>query len=579
MRYLLVALTTIFSGIIVCPAQETVFEKSEGKSTGTYREVIKFYQDLAQKSEYVQILEMGQTDVGYPLHLVTLDAGKGFNFQESFEQGKTIILINNGIHPGEPDGIEASMMFLRDMADKIQESEILKNVIVAVVPIYNIGGALNRNSASRANQNGPTEYGFRGNARNYDLNRDFIKADTKNTQSFYELFHLVKPDIFIDTHVSNGADYQYVITHLATQHNKMGGEMGVFIENTFTPQLEKRMDEKGSEITPYVNVFNRRPDEGGFSQFLDNPRYSTGFTTLFSTLGFMIETHMLKPFPKRVEATYDFLESILELANDYGEKIRQIKINQSKNLKPGDLHPVSWRLSKAKYKTIKFKGYVGEMIPSKVTGQSRLLYGRNRPYEKELPYYNNFVPQKEIVVPSAYLIPQNWFEVIERLKWNKVVMRPLERDTAIAVETYRIENYKTSSSPYEGHYPHRSITTTTSIQKVAFRRGDLVIPIDQENARYIVEVLEPQATDSFFAWNFFDTILQQKEHFSPYVFEEAAWHLLNQNDSLKMEFEAKKKLNSEFANDWYAQLDFIYKHSDYYEDAHLTYPVYRLVDL
>ncbi|MEM6522679.1 MAG: M14 family metallopeptidase [Bacteroidota bacterium] len=576
MRYFLVAIITIFSAVVSTSAQETVFEKSVGKSTGTYTEVIAFYENLAQTSAYVEIKEMGKTDAGYPLHLVTLDAEREFNFKESFQNGKTIILINNGIHPGEPDGIEASMMLIRNLSRQIQESEILKNVVIAVIPVYNVGGALNRNSTSRANQNGPDEYGFRGNARNYDLNRDFIKADTKNTQSFYEIFHLVNPDIFIDTHVSNGADYQYVITHLATQHNKMGGEMGDFIENTFTPALENKMVQKGSEITPYVNVFNRTPDADGFSQFLDNPRYSTGYTTLFNTIGFMIETHMLKPFSKRVEATYHFLESILELANEQGEKIRQIKVNQSKSLKPGDTYPVSWRLSKAKYKTINFKGYVGEMIPSKVTGQSRLLYGRNRPYEKELPYYNNFVPQKEVLVPKAYIIPQGWFEVIERLKWNKVDMWPLERDSTINVEVYHIDNYKTSSSPYEGHYLHRSIMTTTSVQEVSFRQGDIVVPIDQDNARYIVEVLEPQATDSFFAWNFFDTILQQKEHFSPYVFEDVAWHLLNQNDSLKVEFEAKKKLSSEFANDWYAQLDFIYKHSDYYEKAHLTYPVYRI---
>ncbi|MEO1099068.1 MAG: M14 family metallopeptidase, partial [Bacteroidota bacterium] len=478
---------------------------------------------------------------------------------------------------GEPDGIEASMMLLRDYAFSKEKQETLKNIVVAVIPIYNIGGALNRNTSSRANQNGPDEYGFRGNARNYDLNRDFIKADTRNTKSFYELFHLVKPDVFVDTHVSNGADYQYVITHLATQHNKMGGEMGTFIEETFTPELESKMRQKGNEITPYVNVFNTTPDADGFSQFLDNPRYSTGYTTLFNTLGFMIETHMLKPFQMRVKASYQFLESVFELTDAYGKRIREIKIDQSRSLKPGDKYAVKWRLSKAKFKEIKFKGYIGETIPSKVTGQSRLLYGSNRPFERVLPYYNNFVAQVEVTVPKAYVIPKGWHKVIDRLKWNNVTMSELDSDTVLWVETYRIENYKTSSSPYEGHYPHRSVAVSTSMQSTSFNKGDFLISIDQENSRYIVEVLEPAATDSFFTWNFFDTILQQKEHFSPYVFEDVAWQLLQRNDSLKMEFEAKKKVNSEFANDWYSQLDFIYKHSDYYEKAHLAYPVYRIV--
>lgn len=577
MRHLSTLVGIFFPAILFAQLQQTVFEKSGGTSTSTYEQALDFYKDLAETSEYIQIKEMGSTDSGFPLHLVTLDLNRKFNFEESRKAGKSIILINNGIHPGEPDGIEASMMLLRDYAFSKEKQETLENIVVAVIPIYNIGGALNRNTSSRANQNGPDEYGFRGNARNYDLNRDFIKADTRNTKSFYELFHLVKPDVFVDTHVSNGADYQYVITHLATQHNKMGGEMGTFIEETFTPELESKMRQKGNEITPYVNVFNTTPDADGFSQFLDNPRYSTGYTTLFNTLGFMIETHMLKPFQMRVKASYQFLESVFELTDAYGKRIREIKIDQSRSLKPGDKYAVKWRLSKAKFKEIKFKGYIGETIPSKVTGQSRLLYGRNRPFEKVLPYYNNFVPQVEVTVPKAYVIPKGWHKVIDRLKWNNVTMSELDSDTVLWVETYRIENYKTSSSPYEGHYPHRSVAVSTSMQSTSFNKGDFLISIDQENSRYIVEVLEPAATDSFFTWNFFDTILQQKEHFSPYVFEDVAWQLLQRNDSLKMEFEAKKKVNSEFANDWYSQLDFIYKHSDYYEKAHLAYPVYRIV--
>ena len=210
--------------------KETVFEKSGGKSTATYFEAIEFYQELAESSEFIQIKEMGLTDSGYPLHLVTFDVDQNFDFKKSYDQGKSIVLVNNGKHPGEPDGIEASMMLLRDLAAEGSKRDQFQDIVLAIIPIYNIGGALNRNSSSRANQNGPDEYGFRGNAQNYDLNRDFIKADTRNAKAFYEIFHTVNPDVFIATHVSNGADYQYAITHLATQHSKAGSEMGPFIE-------------------------------------------------------------------------------------------------------------------------------------------------------------------------------------------------------------------------------------------------------------------------------------------------------------------------------------------------------------
>ncbi|TRX61345.1 hypothetical protein FNH22_04625 [Fulvivirga sp. M361] len=556
---------------------ETVFETSSGKATATYDEVIAYYRHLTDQSPFIQMKEMGMTDSGLPLHLVILDLEKEFDFEKSFEKGKAIILVNNGIHPGEPDGIEASMMLMRDYAMNKEKHSLIENTILAIVPVYNIGGALNRNSVTRVNQNGPEEYGFRGNARNYDLNRDFIKADTRNTLAFYDIFHHVNPDIFIDTHVSNGADYQYNITHLATQYCKMGGAMGTYIENEFTPKLESIIKDKGNEIVPYVNVFNTAPDKEGFSQFLDNPRYSTGYTTLFHTLGFMIETHMLKPFDRRVQATYDFLETILELAQSDGRKIRALKAEQGERFQAGDTVALSWRLSKGQYKEIAFKGYVGEMIDSKVTGKSRLLYGRNRPFTATIPYYNYFTPNRETVIPKAYIVPQGWHNVIDRLLANRVVFHRVKGDTSIVVEGYSIEKYNSTARPYEGHFSHKNVGLKVFNDTLTFRAGDYIFPTGQFAGRYLVETLEPEATDSFFSWNFFDTILQQKEGFSPYVFEEVAWHLLKNDAELKQAFEAKKKINSEFAENWYAQLDFIYKHSEYYEKAHLTYPVYRLI--
>ena len=259
----------------------TRFEKSGGTETATYDEVIDFYKQLADAYPSVQLREFGKTDSGEPLRLAVFNPTGDFKF-DNIRKDKSIILINNGIHPGESDGIDATMMLFRDLAgDSIK---IPENTVIATIPVYNIGGALNRNSTTRTNQNGPKEYGFRGNARNYDLNRDFIKADTKNTRAFYQIFHEVQPDVFIDNHVSDGADYQYTLTHLFTQHNKLGGELGDYLDDRLMPALEDSLKKKKWDITPYVNVFNEVPEKG-FSQFLDNPRYSTGYTTLWNTLG------------------------------------------------------------------------------------------------------------------------------------------------------------------------------------------------------------------------------------------------------------------------------------------------------
>lgn len=551
----------------------TKFEASNGLETATYHEVIAFYKTLSESYPSIQLDSFGTTDSGYPLHLVVLNPDNNFDF-ENIASNKRIILINNGIHPGEPDGIDATMMLFRDLADGSVSPP--KNVVLATIPIYNIGGSLNRNSTSRTNQNGPLEYGFRGNARNFDLNRDFIKCDTENAKTFSEIFHQVKPDVFIDNHVSNGADYQYVLTHLFTQHNKLGGPLSTYLQEQLMPKLEQSLEDKSWPITPYVNVFNSTPEQG-FSQFFDSPRYSTGYTTLFNTLGMMVETHMLKPYKQRVEGTYELMKSMMEIVDFDADLIKTLKKEQNSMLKAGDIYPLNWELDTEKSSTINFKGFEADTLTSPVTGKPRLKYDRNKPFEKELTYQNFFKPKDSVLIPHAYLIPQGWHNALELLKLNQVEYFRFESDTTLKVASYRIKDYKTRNSPYEGHYLHYNTSIETSIQSVKFREGDYYVPTQQSAIRYLLETLEPQAVDSFFNWNFFDTILQQKEGFSPYVWEDKILELLVQNPRLQIAFNMKKSLEPEFANNWYAQLDWIHKQSEFYESAHLQYPVYRLI--
>ncbi|MDF1518298.1 MAG: M14 family metallopeptidase, partial [Lutibacter sp.] len=367
-KNLFFTLIILFSGVI--SAQKTgndfttVFEKSKGTETSTYQETIAFYQELVASYPEISMLEMGETDSGFPLHLVVFSASKEFDFNKIQLSKKNTILINNAIHPGESDGVDASMMLLRDIVQNKNKIKKLENTILAVIPIYNIGGALNRNSHSRANQNGPKEYGFRGNAQNFDLNRDFIKADTKNAKAFAEIFHLVKPAVFIDNHVSNGADYQYGITHLFTQHNNLGNDLGTFIENEMRPNIEASLLKKNIIITPYVNVWGTTP-EAGFSQFFDSPRYSTGYTTLFNTLGMMVETHMLKPYKQRVEETYSLLESVIDFTIEKGAEINELRQNAVAKILAKETYPISFELDKNTYSTLQFKGYEGSYIDSK----------------------------------------------------------------------------------------------------------------------------------------------------------------------------------------------------------------------
>lgn len=551
---------------------ETFYEKSDGTETATYQEAIDFYIKLAKDFPEINIQTVGETDSGYPLHMVTFNPDGDFNF-EHVRTNKAIILINNGIHPGESDGIDATMLLFRDLATKKMQSP--KNTVLVTIPIYNIGGALNRNSSTRANQNGPKEYGFRGNARNYDLNRDFVKMDTKNARTFTQIFHLVKPDVFIDNHVSNGADYQYTLTHLFTQHNKLGGKLGNYLNQELRPKLEKSLADKNWDITPYVNVFNR-PPELGFSQFMDYPRYSTGYTTLWNTLGMMVETHMLKPYKQRVEGTYTLMESMVSIVEQEVDTIKKLR---SETIKEGESltnYHFNWQVDTTQTSTLNFKGYEAEQIESVVTGLARLKYDREKPFTRQTTYYDHYFPADTVTVPAAYLIKKSWGAVMERLEANNIQFFEVKEDMFLQLESYAILDYQTRDNPYEGHYPHYNTRVSKNLDIVHVRAGDFVVPTDQVGIRYLLETLEPQAPDSFFNWNFFDTVLQQKEGFSPYVFEDLALDMLQRDSALRANFLVKKELDQDFSQDWYAQLDWIYQRSKYRERPYLRYPIYRI---
>lgn len=568
-----ILLLAIFFTYYNTGAQQCRFEKTDGLETATYFEAINWYKNLDKVSSKVLVKEMGMTDAGYPLHLVMVcDDGK-FDPLQWHKQNKAVILINNGIHPGEPDGIDASMMLVRDIVKN--KIKLPGNVALAFIPVYNIGGCLNRNSYSRANQNGPKEYGFRGNAQNLDLNRDFTKSDSKNAKSFAQIYHFVDPDILIDNHVSDGADYQHTMTILTTQYDKLGAELGGWLKNKFEPQLYKSMADKGWDMVPYVSFETAGPEKG-MVMFYDSPRYSSGYTTLFQTIGFMPETHMLKPYKQRVLSTYSFSETMIEKASLNAKELIAERKKARQQVSAQKSFALKWNVDTSKYSYVTFKGYEQAYKPSDATGLSRMYYDRTKPFTKQVRFFDTFKPNDIIEAPKAYIIPQGWWTVIDLLKLNGVQMQRFTKDTIIDVQAYHIDDYKSYPKPYEKHHKNMAVKTSVMNQQVRFLKGDYIIWLNQPANRYLVEMLEPTGDDSFFSWNFFDAVLQQKEGYSDYRWDDLAAEVLKNNPGLKAKLEEKKKTDEKFAANASAQLNFIYINSPYYEPSHNRYPVYRL---
>lgn len=554
-------------------AQKTPFELSGKKETTTYTAAITYYQNLVKGCPEAKLLSYGSTDFGKPLHLFVLSKDKVFDPIAIRKSNKRILLINNGIHPGEPEGIDASMMLARDL---IKRKKIPKDVVIAIIPLYNIDGSFNRTGTSRANQNGPVAYGFRGNGKNLDLNRDFIKTDSKNSAAFQLIFNTWQPEIFVDTHTSNGADYQYVMTLIPTQKDKLNGILSNYLTQTLVPGLYSRMEQQGYPMIPYVNSIGETP-ESGITGFIESPRYSTGYTTLHNTIGFMPETHMLKSYDLRVDATYKLLQAYVDIVQHDARVIGENKKEADAFVAAQKEFPLDWKLTKNEVNELQFKGFEAGQKPSEVSGASRLYYDRTKPYTKTIKEWNKFEPAITVQKPLAYIIPKAWDRVINLLRLNGVKLKEIKADQKIEVESYYIGDFKTSTRPYEGHYLHSAVKLNPVKQNLQYYAGDFVVYVNQPCNRYIVETLEPQAIDSYFNWNFFDSILDMKEHYSAYVFEDTAAELLKKNPDLKAKLEAKKASDADFAKNGPAQLDFVYKNSDYYEKTHNRYPVARLL--
>ncbi|HEY8929678.1 MAG TPA: M14 family zinc carboxypeptidase [Mucilaginibacter sp.] len=570
---------TLLSAFFACfifftaEAQLTPFELSKDKNyTATYSEVIAYYKKLALTNPQMKLINYGTTDIGKPLTLVVLSRDKVFDPALIKKQNKRVLLINNGIHPGEPEGIDASMMFARDLMKK---NALPKDVVICMIALYNIDGSMNR-SWSRVSQNGPRAYGFRGNYRNLDLNRDFIKADSRNALAFEQIVNTWNPEVFLDNHTSDGADYQYIMTLIETQKDKQNPILSKYTAETLTPELYKRMKKSGFEMIPYGAGERGLPDMG-IESFLETPRFATGYTAQRNIISYITETHMLKSFDKRVYSTYAFEQHLVDLVERDAKLIGELKHKTDEEVAKQKTFALNWEIDKDKVDSIEFKGYAALHKPSDISGLSRLYYDRNQPYTKTVKFLNTYKATDSAEKPLAYVIPQAWGKIIDLFKLNSVAMHRLTHDTTLTLQMYYIDDYKTPQKPFEGHYLHSGVKLNPVTMPVKFYEGDYVVYTNQALNRYIVETLEPQGVDSFFAWNFFDSVLGEKEYFSNYVFEDKAAEMLKNDPELKKKLDDAKAKDPKLAGSAAAQLNFVYRNSIYFEKTYLRYPVGRII--
>jgi len=558
----------------------TPFEQGNGNQTATWQACIEFHLRLAQAfTQWLRFEEAGRSDGGVPIHVGVFSADGVFDPQLAKAAGRPVFFNNNGIHPGEPEGIDACMALLRDLCLDPARRAALGRTVLVYIPIYNVDGALNRQDTSRVNQNGPEAFGFRGNARHLDLNRDFIKADSLNTRTFAQVFTRWDPDVMVDTHTSNGADYQHVVTLIATQPDKLGGRTGEHLRDTMLPALYDGMAARGFPMCPYVNPLQEIPDDG-IADFLDSPRFSTGYAALHHTIGFMPETHMLKAFTARYYGTRALVDCALAHTAAHGDAIRAARAADRAAVSAGAPVALNWKLDRQRSRPSRFSGFQAVYEPSRLGSYQRLRYDRSAPWQKDIRYFDRYEATATALPPRAYWLPQAWHDVALRLQAHGVPLLRAPHSARLRAEGYRIERYEKRRVPFEGRHLHDVLEVRAEPVLADVAEGDWLVPLGGPHDRFVVEVLEPLGLDSFFRWSFFDSVLDRKEHFSDYVFEDEAERLLAAEPALSRRFEAWKAEYPERLGDRQAVLDFIFLASQRYaEPAWRLCPVLRLLEL
>jgi hypothetical protein len=570
--FILIAATTALQGQ---SHWKTFYEVSGGTETPRYDETFRYSRMLADSSSLISMVEYGTSPQGRKLFGLMLDRNGLSDPVAIRAEGRIILMIQACIHPGEPEGKDAGLLFFRDVAINGLFRGLLDHVSVLFIPIVSADGHERFGPYNRINQNGPREMGWRTTPTNLNLNRDFLKADAPEMQAWLKLFNAWMPDAFMDIHTTNGADYQYVITYAVENLGNMDAGITQWLNGTFIPAIEQAMQSKGLPIFPYVSFRKWHDPRSGLRTYTASPRYSGGYAAARNRVGILVETHMLKPYHQRVEATLELIIQTVEILSREHETLRMASMEADRRCTSGLLSaepfPVTYKLSEKSTK-IDFLGFSYRVIQSDLTGNDWFIYS-DTPQTFTLDWYHENLPDKMVNIPKAYVIPVEWSEIIHRLACHGVEMQILQKDTLMEVSVWKFEEVKLSAQTYEGRTRVEALSMHEIPKAVRYHAGSAVIQTNQQAARVIVHALEPASPESFLQWGFFNAIFEQKEYAESYVMEKLAREMIAKDPSLLLEFNAFNATLPDTPAKMWAQYNWLFSRTPYFDAMKDVYPV------
>ena len=559
---------------------QTHAERTNYRETARYEDTVAYARQLASGSPLIRYESFGRSGEGRELPLLIAAEGETTTAEAARLAGKAVVLIQACIHAGEPDGKDAGFALLRDIAITKTHPDLLRNVVVLFIPIYNADGHERSSPYNRINQNGPADMGWRTTTSYQNLNRDYMKADTPETRAWLELWNRWHPDLFIDCHVTDGADYQYNITYQFEHHDGIAPSVLAWEREVMDKKVFPATEAAGNVVSWYLEFADNRDFSKGIRDFNGSPRFSTGYVPLRNRPGVLIETHMIKDYRSRVIGTYDLLRfTLAEVSRDHQKLIEAGRIADEESISRGGSfdpersYPIDFELTHQPV-PYNLKALSSRTEMSDVSGETRVVFGAE-PVNMTVPMYNTFRVRKAIVPPLAYIIPPQWREVVEVVKAHGLHYDETSEAAEIEVESYRFVEVSWPGGPFEGRFMPR-VKAEPTRELRTFPAGSVVVPLAQTLAKVAINLLEPEAPDSLLAWGFFNATFEQKEYGEHYVLETLAREMMEKDPALRLEFERRLTSEPGFASNAAARLEFFYRRSPYWDQQMNLYPVGRI---
>lgn len=576
----------------------TPAEEAGYSTTPSYPEVVAHLERVQEEfPQVVRLQSFGRTGEGRDLKLVIVSKGGDFTPESVHASGRAVLLVQNAIHAGEMDGKDACLALLRDLLIEPSFSTLLDRVVLLFIPVYNIDGHERRSAYHRINQHGPELAGWRANATNLNLNRDYMKADAPETRAFLRMFSRWLPDFFVDNHVTDGADFQYHVTFSLDAGPDVFPPTAQWVRGTVGPELVRDLEAAGHPALPHLVFLKDDSDPSQGIVFTDNPpRFSTGQMVLENRPGLLVELHMLKDYRSRVLTDQRLLVSLMRVLHRDLPLLKELNRAADQHARelgsstegPPELPLVL--VGSGRTVPLRFQGVRFTRSFSEVSGAPWIQYG-TEPWNGTIPVELEAKVAVSIRLPAGYIIPPQWTAVIDVLQAHGVSILRTTSEWKGLVERYRLTGMRWPSKPFEGRFPilrggnvEREIGNFGRCEPVSeelrFPAGSAVVPLAQRSSKVVVHWLEPEAPDSALRWGFFSSIFEQKESGEPYVLERLAREEMARDPALKREFEQRVSTDASFATSPASRLEFFYERSPWGRANHLgDYPVGRLHSL